>query len=117
MDVQDVIGGHLVDAGQRAGVIERQVGGVDVQSRQAVMGAPGVGDLNGADPIGKKLVERPSQSTCHPVDFVLEVMVSRVAPLLVGVRSHEVFKAGDNMVGVQVGESHFQISPAFPAGT
>lgn len=43
MNVQDVIGGHLVDAGQRAGVIERQVGGVDVQSRQAVMGAPGVG--------------------------------------------------------------------------
>ena len=77
------------------------------------MGAPGVGDLNGADPFGKKLVERPSQSTCHPVDFVLEVMVARVAPLLVGVRSHEVFKAADDMVGVQVGESHFQISPAF----
>lgn len=71
------------------------------------------GDLNGADPFGEKLLERSSQSTCHPVDLILEVMVARVAPLIVSVRSHEVFKAADDMVGVQVGESHLQISPAF----
>ncbi|GFZ62823.1 hypothetical protein PSE10A_53340 [Pseudomonas amygdali pv. eriobotryae] len=30
VDVQDIFGGHLVHAGQRAGVIEGQIGGIDV---------------------------------------------------------------------------------------